>query len=75
MVGSWRYVFSSRLLHGGILTKSSSVHHIQLARTAKPTSQDFVINVNAIQFEHLVLVGLRHVFEDVWQADVALDRR
>ncbi|KAJ2912201.1 hypothetical protein MD484_g8221, partial [Candolleomyces efflorescens] len=48
---------------------------MELARTAKPTSPDFVINVSAIQFEHLVLVALRHVFEDVWQADVALDRR
>ena len=33
------------------------------------------IGPTGIKFEHLVLVGLHNVFEDSWQADVAVDLR
>ncbi|KAJ2931050.1 hypothetical protein H1R20_g6038, partial [Candolleomyces eurysporus] len=48
---------------------------MEIARTQKPTSADYSIGPSSIQFEHLVLIGLHNVLEDVWQADVAIDRR
>ncbi|KAJ7282369.1 hypothetical protein C8J57DRAFT_1015656, partial [Mycena rebaudengoi] len=38
-----------------------------------PSSVDWMINTNCVQFGHLYLVSLRNTFEDCWQADIALD--
>ncbi|CAK5267922.1 unnamed protein product [Mycena citricolor] len=38
-----------------------------------PTAQGFMFSANCVKFDHLFLVGLHNTFDDVWQADVALD--
>ncbi|EAU82744.2 hypothetical protein CC1G_10649 [Coprinopsis cinerea okayama7 len=48
---------------------------MDVARTERPDVSEYAIGPGGIQFEHLVLVGIHNVFEDVWQADVAIDRR
>ncbi|KAF8165991.1 hypothetical protein B0H34DRAFT_787242 [Crassisporium funariophilum] len=48
---------------------------IEMNRGQKPTSLDFHMGQNGIRFEHVILVGLMNVFEDSWQADVAVDLR
>ncbi|EAU82643.2 hypothetical protein CC1G_07925 [Coprinopsis cinerea okayama7 len=45
------------------------------ARNERPDAVEYAISPAGIQFEHLVLVGFHNTFEDVWQADVAIDRR
>ena len=47
----------------------------QMTRNERSTCADYKIGTFGILFEHLVLVGLHNVFEDAWQADVAVDRR
>jgi len=44
-------------------------------RGQTPSSADNHIGPNGIKFEHLILVGLHNVFEESWQADVAVDLR
>ncbi|EAU82617.1 hypothetical protein CC1G_07899 [Coprinopsis cinerea okayama7 len=48
---------------------------VEHARNERPDAVEYAIGPTAIQFEHLVLVGFHNTFEDVWQADVAIDRR
>ncbi|KAF7288930.1 hypothetical protein MIND_01409300 [Mycena indigotica] len=39
----------------------------------QPTSPEWMISPACVQFKHMYLVSLVNTFEDVWQADVALD--
>ncbi|KAJ7108183.1 hypothetical protein C8R44DRAFT_636755 [Mycena epipterygia] len=39
--------------------------------TANP--RDWVVGPTCVRFEHLFLISLQNTFEDVWQADIALD--
>jgi hypothetical protein len=48
---------------------------LQMTRNERSACADYKIGTSGILFEHLVLVGLHNVFEDAWQADVAVDRR
>jgi hypothetical protein len=34
---------------------------------------DWMISPACVRFEHLYLLSLQNTFEDVWQADIALD--
>ncbi|KAJ6493201.1 hypothetical protein C8R45DRAFT_1095715 [Mycena sanguinolenta] len=38
-----------------------------------PTSRDWMVSPSCVRFEHLFLVSLHNTFENVWQADIALD--
>ncbi|TFK24498.1 hypothetical protein FA15DRAFT_680663 [Coprinopsis marcescibilis] len=58
-----------------LLIAQNFARFMEIARTQSPTAAEYVIAPGAIQYEHLVLVGLHNVFEDVWQADIAIDRR
>ncbi|KAJ6584192.1 hypothetical protein B0H10DRAFT_1833114 [Mycena sp. CBHHK59/15] len=35
--------------------------------------QDWMVGPSCVRFEHLYLISLHNVFEDSWQADIALD--
>ncbi|RDB19892.1 hypothetical protein Hypma_013120 [Hypsizygus marmoreus] len=48
---------------------------IEKNRSETARSSEWHIGPNGIRFEHLVLISLCNVFEDVWQADVAVDLR
>jgi hypothetical protein len=37
------------------------------------SSRDWMISPSCVRFEHLFLISLQNTFDDVWQADVALD--
>ncbi|KAJ7057563.1 hypothetical protein C8F01DRAFT_1086060 [Mycena amicta] len=39
----------------------------------QPTSREWMVSPGCVQFKHLFLISLINTFEDVWQADVALD--
>ena len=45
----------------------------QKSQYEKPTALDFMVAPTCVQFKHLILVSLQNTFDDVWQADVALD--
>ncbi|KAJ7656756.1 hypothetical protein DFH06DRAFT_1269407 [Mycena polygramma] len=54
--------------------------HVEWCRTVPvkcqsetPSSRDLMFATNCVRFEHLFLISLQNTFEDVWQADVALD--
>ncbi|KAJ6620239.1 hypothetical protein B0H10DRAFT_1103498 [Mycena sp. CBHHK59/15] len=38
-----------------------------------PSVQDWMVGPSCVRFEHLFLISLNNVFEDSWQADIALD--
>ncbi|TFK24495.1 hypothetical protein FA15DRAFT_592283 [Coprinopsis marcescibilis] len=61
--------------HLALLIAQNFSRFVELARSQSPTAGEYIIAPGGIQYEHLVLVGLHNVFEDVWQADVAIDRR
>ncbi|KAJ7069189.1 hypothetical protein C8F01DRAFT_1207068 [Mycena amicta] len=39
----------------------------------QPTTPEWMISPSCVQFKHIYLISLINTFEDVWQADVALD--
>ncbi|KAJ7069223.1 hypothetical protein C8F01DRAFT_976751, partial [Mycena amicta] len=39
----------------------------------QPTTPEWMIAPSCVQFKHMYLISLINTFEDVWQADVALD--
>ncbi|EDR16178.1 uncharacterized protein LACBIDRAFT_321426 [Laccaria bicolor S238N-H82] len=59
----------------GAVVASNFARFIEMTRNERSTCSDYKIGTSGILFEHLVLVGLHNVFEDAWQADVAVDRR
>ncbi|KAF9463659.1 hypothetical protein BDZ94DRAFT_1163524 [Collybia nuda] len=48
---------------------------VEKTRTEPARSSEWHLGPSGIRFEHLILVSLSNVFEDVWQADVAVDLR
>lgn len=49
---------------------------LQKSRSEPAMSSEWHIGSGSgIRYEHLVLLSLCNVFEDVWQADVAIDLR
>ncbi|TFK33278.1 hypothetical protein BDQ12DRAFT_658156 [Crucibulum laeve] len=59
---------------GGILAMNFA-RFLEKIRGEVTTAPEWRISSNGIRFDHVVLVGLHNVFEDVWQADVAIDLR
>ncbi|KAF7306232.1 hypothetical protein MIND_00413800 [Mycena indigotica] len=56
-----------------IQVASSFAHWTEKAQYVKPTSSDWMVSPACVQFRHMYLVSLVNTFENVWQADVALD--
>ncbi|RDB28050.1 hypothetical protein Hypma_002198 [Hypsizygus marmoreus] len=48
---------------------------MEKSRNERAMSPEWQIGISGIRFEHVILLSLRNVFEDVWQADVAVDLR
>ncbi|KAJ7719342.1 hypothetical protein DFH07DRAFT_761170 [Mycena maculata] len=52
---------------------SNFARFVEKSQYETPTATDWMISPTCVRFEHLFLVSLRNTFENVWQADVALD--
>ncbi|KAK7050228.1 hypothetical protein R3P38DRAFT_2503309 [Favolaschia claudopus] len=52
---------------------SSFAHFVEKSQYETPSSRDWMVAPSCVRFEHLHLISLHNTFEDVWQADVALD--
>ncbi|KAK7060044.1 hypothetical protein R3P38DRAFT_2495973 [Favolaschia claudopus] len=52
---------------------TSFAHFIEKAQYETPSDRSWMVSPNCVRFEHLILISLQNTFEDVWQADVALD--
>ena len=59
----------------GAIALLMSILISQKARSEYSTSPDYQMGSTGIRFEHVILVSLCNVFEDIWQADVAVDLR
>ncbi|KAG6917559.1 hypothetical protein DXG01_002028 [Tephrocybe rancida] len=59
----------------GAAISQNFARFVEKTRTESSRSAEWNLNSSGIRFEHLVLVALVNVFEDVWQADVAVDLR
>ncbi|KAF9002283.1 hypothetical protein BDQ17DRAFT_1483524 [Cyathus striatus] len=69
---------------GGSMTRGQLGAEISLqfarfldkTRTTQASSSKWLIGVNGgIRYEHLILIGIYNIYEDVWQADFAVDIR
>ncbi|KAK6980897.1 hypothetical protein R3P38DRAFT_2579323 [Favolaschia claudopus] len=52
---------------------TSFAHFVEKAQYETPSDRSWMVSPNCVRFEHLILISLQNTFEDVWQADVALD--
>ncbi|KAJ7093373.1 hypothetical protein B0H15DRAFT_776757 [Mycena belliarum] len=52
---------------------SNFAHFFEKAVYETATAPDWMISPNCVRFEHLYLISLQNTFEDIWQADIALD--
>ncbi|KAF5385125.1 hypothetical protein D9615_000893 [Tricholomella constricta] len=59
----------------GAVISQNFARFIERARSESATSSEWHLGANGIRFEHLVLLSLRNVFDNAWQADVAIDLR
>ncbi|KAF7362726.1 hypothetical protein MVEN_00621900 [Mycena venus] len=57
----------------GVQIASSFAHFVEKSQYETPTSRDWMVAPSCVRFEHLYLISLHNTFEDVWQAEVALD--
>lgn len=68
-----------REVHGGsccvpvLNSRLLLTYRLQKAQYETPATYDFAIGPHALRFDSLVLVAVVNNFEDVWQAEVALD--
>ncbi|KAF8073326.1 hypothetical protein FPV67DRAFT_1446310 [Lyophyllum atratum] len=59
----------------GAIISQNFARFIEKTRSEPARSSDWHLGPSGIRYEHMVLVALCNVFEDVWQADVAVDLR
>ncbi|KAJ7093382.1 hypothetical protein B0H15DRAFT_776758 [Mycena belliarum] len=52
---------------------SNFAHFFEAPVYETATASDWMISPNCVRFEHLYLISLQNTFEDIWQADIALD--
>ncbi|GLB34426.1 hypothetical protein LshimejAT787_0113100 [Lyophyllum shimeji] len=57
------------------IVSQNFARYIEKTRSEAARASEWQIGPSCIRYEHLVLIGLCNVFEDVWQADVAVDLR
>ncbi|KAJ7487367.1 hypothetical protein B0H11DRAFT_2157182 [Mycena galericulata] len=57
----------------GFQIASNFARFFEKSQYETPTSKEWMISPNCVRFEHLFLVSFRNTFQDVWQADIALD--
>ncbi|KAJ7622573.1 hypothetical protein DFH06DRAFT_1105121 [Mycena polygramma] len=57
----------------GVQIANNFARFIEKCQSETPSSRDLMFAANCVRFEHLFLLSLQNTFEDVWQADVALD--
>ncbi|KAJ7833853.1 hypothetical protein B0H14DRAFT_3087661 [Mycena olivaceomarginata] len=52
---------------------SNFARFVEKSQYETPSTRDWMVSPTCVRFEHLLLISLQNTFEDVWQADVALD--
>ncbi|KAJ7703526.1 hypothetical protein B0H17DRAFT_922023 [Mycena rosella] len=57
----------------GLQITSNLARFFEKSQYETPTAPDWLIGPSCVRFEHLLLISLQNTFEDVWQADIALD--
>ncbi|KAJ7433133.1 hypothetical protein B0H11DRAFT_1834207 [Mycena galericulata] len=57
----------------GFQVASNFARYFEKGQYETPTSREWMITPSCVRFEHLFLLSFRNIFEDVWQAEVALD--
>ncbi|KAG6916458.1 hypothetical protein DXG01_006725 [Tephrocybe rancida] len=59
----------------GVAVSQHFSRFVERARTEPSKSSEWNLSSSGIRFEHLVLVALVNVSDDIWQAEVAVDLR
>ncbi|KAJ6563298.1 hypothetical protein DFH09DRAFT_1364115 [Mycena vulgaris] len=57
----------------GMQIASNFARFFEKSQYETPTSREWMVGPACVRFEHLFLISLQNTFEDVWQADIALD--
>ncbi|KAJ7669817.1 hypothetical protein DFH06DRAFT_1320863 [Mycena polygramma] len=57
----------------GVQIANNFARFIEKCQSETPSSRDLMFATNCVRFEHFCLISVQNTFEDVWQADVALD--
>ncbi|KAJ7908958.1 hypothetical protein B0H13DRAFT_1715080 [Mycena leptocephala] len=57
----------------GVQIASNFARFVEKSQYETASSRDWMISPSCVRFEHLFLISLQNTFDDVWQADVALD--
>ncbi|KAG5636500.1 hypothetical protein H0H81_007810 [Sphagnurus paluster] len=57
----------------GAIVSQNFARFLERARSEQATPADWYFSPNGIRFKHLILLSLKNVFENTWQADVAID--
>ncbi|KAG6845549.1 hypothetical protein H0H87_007793 [Tephrocybe sp. NHM501043] len=59
----------------GAIISQNFARFVEKTRSEPSRIAEWNLSSSGIRFEHLILISLVNVFEDVWQADVAVDLR
>ncbi|KAF8060682.1 hypothetical protein FPV67DRAFT_1423342 [Lyophyllum atratum] len=57
----------------GVVVSQHFSRFVERMYPERATCSEWYLGANGIRFEHLILLSFKNVFENVWQADVAVD--